>query len=119
MVFWLADVPGEQVGDAVDGVGGYAGEHVAEPGFRVEAVELGGFDQGVEARGAFAAGVGAGEEIVLSPEGERPICRSAALLSGMYRLGAADDRDRSRQACMLLADREQGASGARIAGRPN
>src|SRR5512147_1129659 len=72
MVFWLADVPGEQVGDAVDGVGGYAGEHVAEPGFRVEAIELGGFEQGVEGRSAFAAAVGAGEEIVLPAEGQRP-----------------------------------------------
>src|SRR5512132_3555778 len=72
MVFWLADVPGEQVGDAVDGVGGDAGEHVAEPGFWVEAVELGGFDQGVEGRGAFAAGVGAGKEVVLPAEGQWP-----------------------------------------------
>src|SRR5512147_753729 len=48
MVFWLADVPGEQVGDAVDGVVGDAGEHVAEPGFRVKEIELGGLEQGVE-----------------------------------------------------------------------
>jgi hypothetical protein len=71
-VFWLADVPGEQVGDAIDGVIGDAGEHVAEPGFRVEAVELGGFDQGVEGRSAITAGVGAGEEVVLPAEGQRP-----------------------------------------------
>jgi hypothetical protein len=50
LVFWLANIPGEQVADAVDLVVGDAGEHVAEPGFRVEAVELGGFDQGVEGR---------------------------------------------------------------------
>src|SRR5512132_3759983 len=45
---------------------------------------------------------------------------STRLLSGMYRLGAPADRNKSRRArCMLLADREQGASGARMAGRPN
>jgi hypothetical protein len=72
MLFWLADVPGEQVADAVDGVVGDAGEHVAEVGFGIEAVELGGLDQGIEGGGAFAAGVGAGEEIVLPAEGQRP-----------------------------------------------
>src|SRR5512134_3341918 len=72
MVFRLAGVSGEQVGDAVDGMGGYAGENVAEPGFRVAAVEPGGFEQGVEGRSAFAAAVGAGEEIVLPAEGQQP-----------------------------------------------
>ena len=30
MLFWLCDVPGEQVANAIDGVVGDAGEHVAE-----------------------------------------------------------------------------------------
>jgi len=35
---------------------------------RVDAVHLGGFDDGVDAGGALAAGIGAGEQIVLSAE---------------------------------------------------
>jgi hypothetical protein len=38
-------VPRKLLGDAVDGMVGDAGEHVAQIGFRIQAVELGGFDQ--------------------------------------------------------------------------
>ena len=51
------------VGDAVD--------HLAQIGFRIEAVELGGFDERVSRGGALAAGIGAGEQIVLAAERER------------------------------------------------
>jgi transposase len=44
---------------------GDAGEHVGNVELRVEAIELGGFNQRVHRRGAPAAGVGAGEQIVL------------------------------------------------------
>ena len=37
MLLWLADVPGKQVADAIDGVVGDAGKHVAEVGFWIEA----------------------------------------------------------------------------------
>ena len=70
---WYSDgipVPGQQFGDAVDRVVGDAGEHVAQPGLRIEAVELGGLDQRVDGRGALAAGVGAGEQPVLPAEGD-------------------------------------------------
>jgi hypothetical protein len=36
---------------------GDAADHVAQPGFRIDAVELGGPDQGVDRRGALAAAV--------------------------------------------------------------
>src|SRR5512133_3293070 len=36
MLLWLADVPGKQVADAIDGVVGDAGKHVAEPGFGID-----------------------------------------------------------------------------------
>jgi hypothetical protein len=42
------DVPGEQFAYARDGVVGDAGQHLAEIGFRIEAVELGRADQGVK-----------------------------------------------------------------------
>src|SRR5512142_1686586 len=72
MVLSRADVPGGQVADAIDGVAGDAGEHVAEVGFGIEAVELGGLDQGIEGSGAITAGVGPGKKVVLPAEGQRP-----------------------------------------------
>ena len=82
MLLWLADVPGKQVGDAIDGVVGDAGEHVAEPGFRIEAVELGGLDQGIKGGGTITASVGPGKKVIFpAPRASGRICRSAALLS--------------------------------------
>ena len=54
------DTLGGMIGDAVDDVG--------EPGFWIEAIELGGLGQGVEDGGALAAVVGAGEEIILAAQ---------------------------------------------------
>ena len=51
------------VGDAVD--------HLAQISLRIGAVELGGFDERVRRGGALAAGIGAGEQIVLAAERER------------------------------------------------
>ena len=45
-------------------------KHVSEPGVGFNAVELGGLDQRADDRPAFAAAVGAGEEMVLAPERE-------------------------------------------------
>jgi hypothetical protein len=56
----LGDVPGKQVGDALDGMVGDAPEDVAQIGLGVEAVELGALDQGIDRRGALAAGIRAG-----------------------------------------------------------
>ena len=49
------------IGDAV--------QEIAEIGFGIEAVELGGFDEGIDRGGALAAGIRSGEEIVLATEG--------------------------------------------------
>lgn len=49
-----------------------ASQDVPEIGLRIKAVELGRLDQCVDDGGAFAAGVGAGEEPVLAADGERP-----------------------------------------------
>ena len=38
-----------------------SGEDIGEPGARIDAVELGGLDQGVHGGGAAAAGIGSGE----------------------------------------------------------
>ena len=45
-----------------------AGEHVGEPGLRVDAVELGGGDQGVDRRRPLATAVAAGEQPRAAPE---------------------------------------------------
>lgn len=47
---------------------GDAFEDVSQVGLGVDAVELGGTDQAVDVGGTFAAGVGAGEEIILPTE---------------------------------------------------
>ena len=48
---------------------GDAGEHVGEPGLRIDVVELGRVDQRVHDRGALAAAIGAGEQPGLAAEG--------------------------------------------------
>jgi hypothetical protein len=62
---YQADVPGQQLCDAVDRVIGDAAEHLAQVGFGIEAVELGAFNKGVDRGGALATGIGAGEQIIL------------------------------------------------------
>jgi hypothetical protein len=53
----LADVPGQELLDAVDRMVGDAGQHIAEIGFGIETVEFGSADQAVDRGGSFAAGV--------------------------------------------------------------
>ena len=53
----LECVPGEQFADARDGVVGDAGQHLAEIGFWIQAVELGRADQAVNRRRALPAGI--------------------------------------------------------------
>ena len=60
-------MPGQQFGDAVDGMVGDAADHLAQIGFRIEAVELGGFDKRLGYGTAPSAGIGSGEQIVLPP----------------------------------------------------
>jgi hypothetical protein len=50
-------VPGEELGEPLDGMIGDAAENADEPGLRVDIVELGRGDQGVDRRGALAAAV--------------------------------------------------------------
>ena len=49
---------------------GQPGEDVGEPGLRVDVVELGGFDEGVDGGGALATVVGTGEGPVATADGD-------------------------------------------------
>jgi hypothetical protein len=50
---------------------GDTADHLAQGGFRAEAIELGGFDKRIDYGSALAAGIGAGEQIILPAQGER------------------------------------------------
>ena len=58
---WPEDVPGQQGVDRVDGMLADAGQDFAQIGLGLDAVQLGGADQGVEDGGALASGVAACE----------------------------------------------------------
>ena len=62
------DGPRQQFGDTADGVVGDDAEHVAQVGFRVDPVQLGGLQQGGDRGGPGAARVAAGEEPILAPK---------------------------------------------------
>ncbi|MCS3453797.1 hypothetical protein M2222_009309 [Bradyrhizobium elkanii] len=50
-------IPREQVGDSVDGVIRKPGQHVSEPGLRINVVHLAGFDQGIDSGGTIGASI--------------------------------------------------------------
>ena len=76
---------------------GDAGEHVGDIVLRVETVELGGLDQGIDYRGAAAAGIGAGKQIIFTANGNRPVIlpmsgrRSRSIIPGTHSMDAAFD----------------------------
>jgi hypothetical protein len=74
-------VPGQEFGDAPRRVVGNADEHLGEIVLRVEAVELGAFDQRIE-RGAETL---AGIQIILAAIATQRRARPAGLLSSAYR----------------------------------
>ena len=63
-------VPGQEFGNAPRRMVGDADEHVGEIVLRVETVELGTLDQGVDCSGAAASGIGAGKQIILAANGD-------------------------------------------------
>ena len=61
-------IPGKQLGDLVGGMIWKRGQHVSEPGLRIDVVHLAGFDQGIDGGGTMAAGIRAGEGPILSSD---------------------------------------------------
>jgi hypothetical protein len=64
-VLW-SPIPGQEFVDALCGVVWQSSEDIGEPGARVDAVELGGLDQGVDGGGTASAFVGHGEGPVVA-----------------------------------------------------
>ena len=60
--------PGQQLVDAFGGMIGQSGKDIREPSLRVNVIELGGRNQGVDGGGATPAFVGAGESPVVTSE---------------------------------------------------
>ena len=68
-------VPRQQFAEPIDRVtAGHAIDHVTEPGLRVEVVEFGAFQYGVEDCGALAAGVGSEEHEIFTGNGNAAQC---------------------------------------------
>src|SRR5215472_17970355 len=63
-------VPGQELGEAFCRVIADASKEIGEVSLRVEAVELGGFDERVHGGGATATRVGAGEKVILPADGD-------------------------------------------------
>src|SRR5580692_9291890 len=61
-------VPRQEFVDPLGGMILQSRQDVCEPGLRIDVVELGGFDEGVDGGGAAAAVVGAGERPVVAAD---------------------------------------------------
>ena len=66
--------PGQQFVQPSDLVIGDAAEDISQPCLRIDAVELGGFDQGVGDCSGFTAALGADEKIILPAQGDTAHC---------------------------------------------
>ena len=88
-------VPGQEFGNAPRWMIGDAGEQIGEIVLRVEAVELGAFDQRVDRGGAAAAGIGAGKQIILAANRNRPVILPISgrmwryIIAGTHSMGGA------------------------------
>jgi len=65
-------VPWQELVDPIDWMIGDATDDIAEVCLGIEPVKAGGLDNGVHGGGAFSAGIGTGEQPVLSPQGNYP-----------------------------------------------
>ena len=67
-------VPGQEGVNPVDRMVGDVGQHMAQPGFGVDTIELGGADQRVNHAGALAATVAAGVQIAAAAGSPARVC---------------------------------------------
>src|SRR6478752_7566087 len=66
-------VPGQELIDPLGGMIGQPRQDVGEPGLRIDAVELGRLDQGVDRRRPLPAAIGTGERPILPAEGNHGV----------------------------------------------
>jgi len=64
--------PWQEIIDAGDLVVWKAGKRVGEPGLRIDAIQLGGLDQGIGDGGGTASSLRADEQIILPPDCDPP-----------------------------------------------
>ena len=57
-------------------------EYIGEPGFGIDAAQLGDSNEGVNRRGALASPVGAGEQPVLAADGDTPSSAFGGVIGG-------------------------------------
>src|ERR1700731_1711474 len=76
-------MPGQELTDAVYRMVGDAREHVAQVSFGVEAVELGGLDQGIHRGRPDPTQIGAGKEIILAPQSKRSDCSLGGIVADL------------------------------------
>ena len=73
--------------------GCHALDHIGEPGLRIEAIEFGALQYGVENGGTLAAGLGSEEQEILPRYGNRPVIlpmsdrRSRFIIAGTHSMG--------------------------------
>ena len=63
-------MPRQEIINPVDGMIGDMRQHVTQPSFGIDTVQLGRADQRVDRGGSFATAVGAGEQIVAPANGD-------------------------------------------------
>lgn len=76
-----APIPRQEFVNALGGMIRQAAEYIGEPSLRIDVVELGAGDEGVDGRGASAALIGACEGPILLPTATSRSSRSAALFN--------------------------------------
>lgn len=101
--------------------GAELGEHVAEIGVGLEAMELRRRDDGVEDRGPLGAGVGAGEQPVVATDGDATQCALDRAVVELELPVEEEDAERSALALEVrdrLAERAFGLVAAVVLGEP-
>lgn len=68
------DIPRQELVNPIDRMISDVREHMAQPGLRINAIELGGADQRIDCCGPFPTAVGAGKEIIAPTNGNPTQC---------------------------------------------
>ncbi len=78
---WVRSISREEFVGLCVGVIGYVADDIAKPRLWIDVVQASGLDERIDDSGAAAAFIRAGEQIVLSSEGQRPHCAIGGVVS--------------------------------------